>query len=668
MSRSKWVKVKAMAFHTHTHTPTHLLSLLCMFSKKLIYLTLGGFALVLTFCSRELPPAQPESPYRNLAEGVGYVGIETCRSCHADIHATFIHTGMGRSFGRARPERSDATFGDHALVYDEASDLYYFPYFRDSTLYVEEFRLEKGDTTHRRTEKISYIIGSGHHTNSHIIDINGYIYQAPVTYYTQDGKWDMAPGFRGDNERFARLLTTECITCHNHYPQHVAGSLNKFADMPDGIECERCHGPGELHVREKLAGDIVDTARFVDYSIVNPRDLPRDRQMDLCQRCHLQGVAVLAPGKDFFDFKPGMALSDVMNVFLPRYTNSHEKFIMASQADRLRLSPCYQQSEMTCITCHNPHQSVQVADSKRYNNACRSCHGGKTAECAAPLALREAEANNCVHCHMPPSGSIDIPHVNITDHYISRENIRGIADEKPVVTEEEPAFLGLRILTKAEASPLEMAEGYIALFDKYVRSEIMLDSAEYYLDRAPQNSRQAWRVRLHYHFARGDFAGLLAAAGEAPPDECTDAWTAYRIGQAHYHHQAFEEARAFFEQAVSLAPYDLDFREKLGAAYVNLGLLAEAERELQFVLEENPKRQVALVNLGYVQVLRRRFREGEILYDRALALDPDYEQALLNKAAVRLFYGDRQAALHLLERVLEINPENPQARAAMRQL
>ena len=76
-------------------------------------------------------------------------------------------------------------------------------------MYIREFRLKNQDTIHNRIEKVSYIVGSGQHTNSHIIDINGYIFQAPITYYTQDRKWDMAPGFDKNNSRFERLLATE---------------------------------------------------------------------------------------------------------------------------------------------------------------------------------------------------------------------------------------------------------------------------------------------------------------------------------------------------------------------------------------------------------------------------------------------------------------------------
>ncbi len=635
--------------------------------RYIIYSFLLLTALLLLFCSRELPKASGEGEYLNLAEGVEYVGMNTCKSCHPNVHATFIHTGMGRSFDKATREKTDATFGDHALVYDTASNLYYKPFFRDSAMYVLEFRLEGADTVHRRLERIDYIVGSGQHTNSHIVDFNGYIYQAPVTYYTQEGRWDMAPGFRGDNIRFERFLTTECITCHNHLPDFVEGSLNKYRKMPAGIECERCHGPGEVHTREKLAGHIVDTSKFIDYTIVTPSDLPRDLQMDLCQRCHLQGVAVLNDGKDFFDFKPGMRLQEVFNVFLPRYTNSHERFIMASQADRLRLSPCYLESEMTCITCHNPHESIEVTDKSKYNKACLSCHGPeREAACTAPMAERQAEEDDCSGCHMPRSGSVDIPHVNITDHYISRNNIKG--KEREEAPAGEPVFLGLQILTKEEATSLEMAKGYIAMYDKYVQSSVMLDSAYYYLEQSARPLDEKLSTLIHYLFAREDYEAIAELAGSRQPSGLQDGWTAYRIGEAFYKLGGYPRALAFFQRAAELMEYNLDFQEKLGAAYIQLQQLPQAKEALEWVLRENPRRPVALSNLGYAYALQGQFRKAEELYSQAIALDPDYEQALLNKAAVRLVQKDTEGARKIIERVLKINPENQQALAIIRQL
>ncbi len=627
--------------------------------RSLVFTALIAAALALVFCQRDLPT------YRNLEPEVGYVGMATCQGCHADVHRTFIHTGMGMSWDTASRAKSAATFDEHTLVYDSASNFYYRPYWQDSSLYVLEFRLEDGDTIHQRRERIRWIVGSGQHTNSHIISRNGYVYQAPITYYTQDGRWDLAPGFAGDNLRFERLLNTECITCHNHYPKLQAGSMNKFADMPRGIECERCHGPGELHAREKLAGKLVDTARQIDYSIVNPRDLPRNLQMDLCQRCHLQGVAVLKEDRDWFDFRPGMPLASVMNVFLPRFTNSHEQFIMASQADRLRQSACYQASDMTCITCHNPHISIEQTGVEQYNRACQGCHQNAAGGCSAPQAERLAGGNDCSGCHMPKSGSVDIPHVRITDHWISRKNV----SSRPKPPSDEPAdFLGLQILTKAQGSPLEMAQGYLALYDKYLEAPQVLDSAGYYLDRSRAGFEEKLPTVVHYHFARQDYALLAGLAAQVGDTSQVDGWTAYRLGEGYFRRGRAADALPWLERAVSELPLYLDFREKLSAVLIQLKRYERAKQVLAFVLQEDAKREVALTNLGYLNALEGRYGRAEALYDRAIALNPDYVQALLNKAAIRRLQGDAAATRTLLERVLALEPQHPQALAVLSSL
>lgn len=636
-------------------------------SRKVIYFLCVFAAFLLVYCKQTSTSGKDALPYLNLHDTVDYVGMNTCKTCHSNIHKTFIHTGMGRSFDRASPEKSFASYGKHALVYDENSNFYYKPFFKDSTLYITEFRIENGDTTHKRTEIISYIIGSGQHTNSHIIDENGYIFQAPVTFYTQEKRWDMAPGFEEENLRFDRFLTSECITCHNHFPEQVNGSLNKFEKMPNGIECERCHGPGGIHVRQKMQGILVDTSKYIDYSIVNPSDLPRDLQMDICQRCHLQGVAVLEDGKTFFDFKPGMKLSDVFNVFLPRYTNSHEQFIMASQADRLKESKCYTETiDLTCLTCHNPHLSVQSTDKMRYNKACNSCHKGKNIPfCSISAKELSKKENNCVACHMPRSGSLDIPHVNITDHFISK--ITAVRNDTISDTEknEIARFLGLKILTKEKAAPLEMVKGYIAQYEKYSPVQQMLDSAKFYLGRCELPIEKKFNTLIHYYFAAEDYNSIIKIADENTGLEITDSWTAYRIGEAFFKKGEPARALVFYKKAATAAPFNLDFQEKLGTAYVAIQYLPQAMQTFEFIIKENPKRKIAQCNLGYVKALMGKYEEAEKHYDFAIALDPDYEQALLNKVSLLFRKNDKAACLKLINRILKINPENKPARTLL---
>ncbi len=631
---------------------------------KIIYALFVTLAFLLMYCNRPAERTLTEQDkYLNLHDTVDYVGMQTCRSCHSNVYDTYIHTGMGQSFDYATKEKSAAQFDQHAIVYDPDSDFYYKPFWKDSTLFIKEFRLENGDTVHSRTERISYVIGSGQHTNSHLINENGYVYQAPITFYTQDGKWDMAPGFEnGANSRFSRIIATECMTCHNHLPEHVAGSENKYKAVPRGIECERCHGPGELHVKEKMAGNIVDTSKYVDYTIVNPVNLPVELEVDICQRCHLQGTAVLNDDKTFFDFRPGMQLRDVMNVFLPRYTNAHDKFIMASQADRMRLSKCFTVGKVSCTACHNPHHSVETTAIETYNNTCIGCHqNAEQAICTAPETERVAQENNCVNCHMPKSGSIDIPHVRITDHYIG----------KPIEEQEKneiAEFIGLECLTKENPSPLDMSRGYIALYEKFVPERQMLDSAGFYLTQVTDKNEAYFKTAIHYHFAKEQYNSIMGLADTKEPNSQKDAWTAYRIGEAYAKLGNVDRSLGFYQKAVDLHPYNLDFNNKLGTAYLQKQKITEAKAVFEFILNENKKQVPALNNLGYIYLLEGKGEQANNYFEKALALDPDYELAMLNKVAYLVVKKEYKAVKKILNRVLKKNPDNAKARQMLEQL
>ena len=132
--------------------------------------------------------------------------------------------------------------------------------------------------------------------------------------------------------------------------------------------------------------------------------------------------------------------------------------------------------------------------------------------------------------------------------------------------------------------------------------------------------------------------------------------------------QDLTQAIQYLDRACELQQYNLDFQEKRATVNVYLGRLEEAEKAYKFVLAEHPRRPVALCNLGYIQVLKRKIPEGAKLYDEALAIDPDYEQALINKAALYLLQQKNAEARVLLDRVLEINPNNTQASAALKQM
>lgn len=606
--------------------------------------------------------------YLNLYDSAGYVGKEVCGSCHAGIYSSFMQTGMGRSFGPANIIHSRADWDGQHVVYDSLNDLHYLPFRIDSSLFLREFRLQGGDTVHNRVEQISYVVGSGQHTNSHLISIGGYLYQMPATYYTQKGYWDLPPGFeRGNNARFGRAILSECISCHNAYPDQVPGSEHKYARVPSGIDCERCHGPGRLHVEGIRSGTLVDTSVSPDYRIVNPRRIPVSLQMSICQRCHLQGNAVLKPGKDFTSFRPGMHLDEVLSVFLPRYEGEEEHFTMASHPDRLMQSECYKRSSgiLSCISCHNPHKSVESTPTSHYRAACRSCHSSQD-DCGAPMTERKVRNNDCVSCHMQKTGTSDIPHVSITDH-----KIRVYPRNGRSIMVARGRFVGLASINEPNPDALTRARALLQQFERFDPQPEFLDSAGFWLKQMEVGSDSLlWLITsIHLTFLRHDIPGAVRlAARHGNWLGRLDAWSAYRLGELLLENGNLELSQSYLSVAVMLMPYQLDFRLKLALAELNGGEVQKCTDHLQELLREQPSYVPAMTNLGYLSLRAGDDRKAEHWYRKALSLEPDNLSARMNFIGLLLFRKQKPEAIAALKSLLARFPGHPQATELYRSL
>ena len=667
------------------------------FYKIILISIFGVIILSMIYCGTKNsdssnPSLTSSNKYLNHNDSAHYVGMSQCKLCHQDIYNSFIQTGMGKSFDSASKSKSSATFYKETVIYDKKLDFYYHPFWDKDSMKIIEFRLEGKDTVFKRIEKVNYIIGSGQHTNSHIMNTNGYLHQMPMTYYTQKGKWDFPPGFEnGFNSRFSRKIGLECMSCHNSLPDFIQGSENKFTALPEGVSCERCHGPGSIHIQQRASKAKIDTSKYIDYSIVNPGKLPIDLQFDVCQRCHLQGNAVLKEGKSFFDFKPGMKLSDYMTVFLPRYKDADDKFIMASHADRLKRSKCFIKSfnpetdstslrpyknSLTCVTCHNPHISVKVTGNKIFNNACKNCHSTKTTNglCSEKENVRLKMQDNCVSCHMPQSGATDIPHVTVHDHYI----------RKPLNKEEVEKvkeFIGLYAINEKKTSDKIKAKAYLQQYDKYEYNTIFLDSAKKYLgEKNSIEVKENFELLIHLYFIKQDFNKILSLVNQAGKDNLlnsvlikkswdnSNAWTLYRIGETYYNTNDLLNAYIFFKKADELAPYNPEFKNKLGVSLMAQNKVQEAVQIFELILKGDSKFVPAINNLGYANLVNGNALKSELLYRSALKLDPDYEPLLMNVAGLNIYKKKYTEAKKILTQILKKNPKNEQAKNILKQL
>jgi tetratricopeptide (TPR) repeat protein len=338
---------------------------------------------------------------------------------------------------------------------------------------------------------------------------------------------------------------------------------------------------------------------------------------------------------------------------------------------------------LTCVTCHNPHVSVKATGSEVFNNACLNCHGKKVekncTEKSVANAIKSHISNltsqySCVSCHMPKSGSIDIPHVTVHDHYI----------RKPITKKEKDKikeFIGLFAINDKSPDSLTKAKAYINQYEKFEQKDYYLDSALKYLSVKTKNQvLKNFDALVQLYFVRNEYAQVVSLANQIGSKELINqrltqksydnqhAWTCYRIGESYTYQGKANDAVLFFEQANKLAPFVPEFKNKLATAYATIGNNAAAHKYFDETLKENPRYVPALANLGFLFLTEGNIAKADQLYAQALALDPDNEDALLNMAGLYNFKGNKIKAVKLLKQLLKKHPKNAKAEKILKYL
>ena len=588
----------------------------CRFPRSYCFVILAGMIL-LAGCGRdEKPPVRPgngsetdlnpaaltplpplpESPYLNTRDAT-YVGSSTCIECHQQEHAGYLHTGMGRSMASVVPEEEppDVTY-DH-----KPSGRRYQVVRKAGRLVHRELAITaEGEPEVLFAEhEVPYVIGSGRHTKTYVIQVEGFMYESPLTWYSKVGAWEMSPGYdKPDQIGFHREIGQECLVCHAGRTRAKEGTVHRMELDELSISCERCHGPGSRHVDRWTESNADSGLKEgeLDRTIVNPADLDRELSDSICAQCHLGSPAVVpSRGRSLDAYRPGLPLDAFRNGY--QLEDPGDAMTVVGHVDQLRLSNCYQETAMSCVTCHDPHNMPAEGDKVQYyNSICMQCHKQEACQ-VDPVVRKQQRADNyCVHCHMPRSDT-ELPHMTFHHHRVGlHEGLPGSLEPPDEVARLVPLF------TTVECSELDakrnLGIAYIALSQR----EEGVAHARDYVEQGAGMLHECWQAGLRdvelarnlaevsVGMGREDasaFAHFVLQQEQATGKQRVSALLVLVTG--HLKKQEFAEAVKRMREVTRLRRHADDW-EYLGQYEFAAGNREEAKKAIRKAIEIDPAR------------------------------------------------------------------------------
>ena len=126
-----------------------------------------------------------------------------------------------------------------------------------------------------------------------------------------------------------------------------------------------------------------------------------------------------------------------------------------------------------------------------------------------------------------------------------------------------------------------------------------------------------------------------------------------------------ESRAAALRTSAEQNPGDSASRVQLGNMYFDAGRFPEAARWYEDALRIDPRDADVSTDLGIAYYYTNEPDRALAQFDRSLAIDPKHSKTLLNVGVVRAFgKQDLEGAAKAWQRVLEVAPDSPEARAA----
>lgn len=329
-----------------------------------------------------------------------FVGVEACRSCHKAIVDSFMHTAH---YFTSRPGTAESIKGS----FRSGENIFKYNQF------IEVMLQQKGDSLLQtayvsgqeiQSEKIDITVGSGRKGQSYLYWKEDELYQLPVSYFSLLNTWCNSPGFATTFPRYNRQIPGQCMECHFSGIKIKEETAERTAfeksEILYGINCERCHGPGQAHITYHTEHKNEEKGKY----IISNGSFTRQQRLDACAFCHSGFRKQIKPS---FSFSAGDKL-DEYSIANYDSDSSSSLDVHGNQYGLLMASKCFKNSSMNCSSCHNVHAD-EYNKPALFSQRCISCHqSGKNKECGFSPPPGTVLADNCIDCHMPslPSGKI----------------------------------------------------------------------------------------------------------------------------------------------------------------------------------------------------------------------------------------------------------------------
>jgi predicted CXXCH cytochrome family protein len=487
-----------------------------------------------------------------------------------------------------------------------------------------------------------------------------------VTWYPQERRWAISPGYdRKQHYDFLRKIDYGCLFCHNATPKLAEGTdrygrENLFPqELPSGIDCQRCHGPGSQHVAFAGGGKAIERIR---QSIVNPARLSPERQMDVCQQCHLETTsdelpqAVRAFGRSVYSFRPGEALSDYLIHFDHAAGTGHDdKFEINSSAYRLRQSLCFQKSSgrLRCTSCHNPHRTPHGAEAiQQFRQSCLKCHNE-----LSNRAHPQPASADCANCHMPKRRTEDVVHVVMTDHRIQRRPPSRYLEAS--LKEDHTLYQGevVRYFPTAAGGAIPDLYWDIAQVKQHSNLKALAHFQTAVETQQPSFA-EPWVELALAQMESGELEAAKRGFNRALGIDPGLVLARYNLGRACQLLGQMDEAAAHYLKVLEIDGEHAEAHNNLGLVLESRGDTSSAREHFRRALQRNPLFVDACNNLGNALAGAKQWDGAVAKFKEALRIEPSSADAYNNLGKVWGAQGNLELAIRSFREAVSIDPKH----------